>query len=122
MFVSSTDGALYDTRRKDWAAYFPLRPNYSLNHADIETVEDLKATLRAGPYTGLGGYPLYFIAADGAVLSFDTVRKHFAVVASSVRDNDCTGGWRVVACDVNWEDTELICEHSGKRIESAYGN
>jgi hypothetical protein len=29
-------------------------------------------------------------------------------------------GWRVVACDTNWEDGELYCDHSGERIESAY--
>lgn len=30
-------------------------------------------------------------------------------------------GWRVAGCAVNWEDTELRCDHSGERIPAAYG-
>ena len=28
--------------------------------------------------------------------------------------------WIVVAQEINWEDGNLICDHSNKRIESAY--
>lgn len=122
MFASSTDGALYDTRRADWAAHFPLRRNYCLNHADIKTVAELKATLRAGPYAWPGGYPVYFVTADGAALAFETVREEFACIVSAIRNDDNSGGWRVVDCEVNWEDTDLICAHSGKKIDSAYGD
>jgi hypothetical protein len=34
--------------------------------------------------------------------------------------NKVNDGWRVVACDTNWEDASLYCDHSGERIESAY--
>jgi hypothetical protein len=28
--------------------------------------------------------------------------------------------WYIIAAHVNWENTELVCEHTGKPIESAY--
>ena len=30
-------------------------------------------------------------------------------------------GWRVIACEVNWEDENLCDDHTGEKIESAYG-
>lgn len=114
------EGSLYDTRRSDWSAR-PVRENYSRHHRDIRTVADLKATLRAGAYAWPGGYPLYFITSDGDALSFETVREEFPRIATAIRDSD-RNGWRVVGCDVNWEDAELLCTHSSRRIESAYGD
>lgn len=84
----------------------------------ITTTKQLKAALRTGPYAWPGGYPLYFIASDGAALSFQAVRDNFRSVLWSIR-NKANDGWRVTAIDVNWED--ICCEHTGERIPSAYG-
>jgi hypothetical protein len=119
-FVSSADGALHDTRKPGWHAK-PLRENYSLTHREIKTVADLKATLRAGPYAWPGLYPLYFITSDSAALSFESARNEFRWIAQAIQEKDTRSGWCIVGCDVNWEDAELLCDHSGKRIESAYG-
>ena len=81
---------------------------------------DLKNALRAGPYAWPGGYPCYFITSDGAALSFDAVRQEIRQVIWSMR-HGVNDGWRVVAVDVNWEDPDLTCEHTGKPIPSAYG-
>lgn len=121
LFVSSTDGALYDTRQANWSASPPLRATYSRHCHEINTTAELKACLRAGRYTGLGGYPLYFITADGAALSFEAVRQELRQILQAIADNDTRGGWRVVDIDINYEDNELFCDHTGKRIESAYG-
>lgn len=43
------------------------------------------------PFAWPGGYPRYFVTNDGA------------------------------ACDINWENPDLYCDHSGKPIPSAYG-
>ena len=85
----------------------------------IKTVRDLKATLRNGEFAWPGGYPMFLITSDGAALSFKSAREEFRNIAHSVihKQND---GWRVVACDINWEDGDLICAHSNERIESAY--
>ncbi len=91
-----------------------------MSGSHIKTVADLKDAIRNGPWAWPGGYPIYFITDDGAALSFQTVKKEFRRIASSVKNKD-NDGWRVVAADINWEDTELYDDHTGKKIESAYG-
>ena len=98
-----------------------LRENYCLTHREISTVADLKATIRAGQYAWPGGYPMFFITSDGAALSFDAVEQEFSQVAYAVRHKS-NDGWRVVGCDINYEDTDLVCVHTGEPIESAYGD
>jgi hypothetical protein len=80
---------------------------------------DLKNALRSGPFAWPGGYPLYFITDDGAALSFNAVRENLRSVLWSIR-NGVNDGWRVVGCDVNWEDASLYFDHTGARIPSAY--
>lgn len=83
------------------------------------TTHGVKAALRQGPFAWPGGYPCFFITSDGATLSFEAVRENFRSVIYSIRHRS-NDGWRVVAVDVNWEDPDLYCDHTGKRIESAY--
>ena len=86
---------------------------------DIETLADLESVLKDGPYAWPGGYPLYFVTKDGGVLSFKAVEENRTEVDSAIReDNDRQ--WRVVACYINWEDSDLVCDHTNERIESAY--
>lgn len=120
LFVSSADGALYDTRAKDWNKLAPLRANFQRTHSRIKSVADYKATLRNGAFAWPGGYPLYLICSDGAALCFACGRKGFRNIAESIaaRSDD---GWRVVACDINYEDSDLTCDHCNKSIDSAYG-
>lgn len=80
---------------------------------------DLKNALRAGPYAWPGGYPCYFITSDGCALSFEAVRYEFRQVLWSIRHN-VNDGWNLEGLAINWEDPELYCEHTGKRIQSAY--
>lgn len=119
LFVSSSDGALYDTRVPSWSSLPPLRANYSRGTREIGSAADLKAALRNGEFAWPGGYPLYFIASDGEALSFDSVREELRNVIDAIQSQD-NSGWRVVACDINYEDGELFCAHSGERIPSAY--
>lgn len=99
----------------------PLRKRWKYQFSKITTVAELKATLRAGSNTWPGCYPLYFITSDGCALSFESVLKNLAACFWSIRHKS-NDGWRIVARDVNWEDSSLRCEQSGKPIESAYGN
>lgn len=114
--VSESDGALYDTRAENWSAK-PLRANYARHHRTIETVSDMKATLRAGAYTFPGCYELFFITSDGAGLCFDCAREKFALIADSIR-NDIRDGWRVIACDIaeNYDESPLYCDHCSRQI------
>lgn len=118
LFVSSVDGALFDTRVESWAAH-PLRAVYKRTFREIDTSHQLRATLRNGAYAWPGGYPMYFIASDGEALSFEAVQAEYFQCAYSMRHR-INDGWRIVGCDINWEDAELTCAHTGKRIPSAY--
>lgn len=119
--VSDSDGSLYDTRVDGWSYKPPLRPIYSRGFGEIRNCHELKAALRHGPHAWPGCYPLYFIASDGEALSFEAVKANLRSIMDSIQ-NDIRDGWRVVACDVNWEDSELYCAHTNKRIPSAYGD
>lgn len=125
LFVSSTDGALHDTRKANWHTLPPLRPNYERHHRTIESAADFKATIRAGRGVWPGGYELAFITSDGALLCFDCARKHARHVLDSVRSKS-SDGWRVVAttyeaCDVESTkecDEDLIshCDQCNKEF------
>jgi hypothetical protein len=85
------------------------------------TTKDLKKQLRSGQYAWPGGYQLYFITDDGAALSFEAVRDNLRLVFDSMRKK-INDGWRVTGCQVNWEDENLLCSHTGKQIPCAYGD
>ena len=120
LFVSSDDGSLYDTRVPQWHTLPPLRADYRRTFSSIKTVARFKATLRNGAYAWPGGYPMFLLTWDGAALCYDCSRVERRNIYSAIADKR-DDGWRVVACDVNWEDNDLHCDHCGKQIESAYG-
>ena len=126
LFVSSCDGALHDTRVPNWSAQRPLREVYQRSFPTIETVAQFKATLRNGAYAWPGGYPLYFVCSDGAALCFKCARQEARNVIDDIQDDRRGNGrhtysWRVVGCEINYEEHDLTCDHCSKRIESAYG-
>lgn len=87
----------------------------------IENIKHFNEVLDNGPYAWPGGYPIYFICADGAALSFEAALENADLIRDAIAEKDNTSGWRVVACDINWEDEDLICAHTGKQIAPAYG-
>jgi len=88
---------------------------------EINTVADLDEALKRGQYAWPGGYQCYFITSDGGALSFKTVEEEYDQISESVRDQ-LSDGWNVTAVDVNWEDDDLVDDHSGESIPSAYGD
>jgi len=98
---------------------FNLHTQKPIQKMKTYTTQDLKKQLRAGEFAWPGGYPLYFVTDDGAALSFDAVRENIRSVLWSMR-HGVNDGWRVIGCDVNWEDPSLYCDHTGVRIPSAY--
>ena len=120
LFVSSTDGALYDTRKPEWHKHAPLRKDYCRTFETIRNSRDLRATIRNGGYAWPGRYPLVFLCSDGECLSFKTAREEYRNITRAIRDKD-NSGWRIVGCFIHWEGGPLIDAHSGEMIESAYG-
>ncbi len=111
---------VYDNPEKPLSGRL-LRKNYSRHHRAIDSVADLKATLREGSSTALGGYPLYLVTSDGATICFDCGRSEFHNIAGSIRHH-YGDGWRVESCVVNYEETDLRCNHCGEPIPSACGD
>ena len=86
---------------------------------EINNTNDLHKAVSNGPYMWPGGYPLYFLADDGEALSYSAVVQNYIEVKDSVR-RAINDGWRVIGMDVNWEDPNLYCAHTGNKIEPAY--
>ncbi len=83
------------------------------------TLQEIKAQLRDGPYAWPGGYPKFFLMADGEALSFAAARKRWTEIVWSHLHNT-RDSWFVDAVDVNWEDDNLYCADTGEKIEAAY--
>jgi hypothetical protein len=86
----------------------------------IKTIADFRAAMRHGQYAWPGGYPCFFITSDGAALSFEAAKQERRMILESLALG-LNDGWNIIAMDINWEDSFLHCEHTGKPIESAYG-
>jgi hypothetical protein len=82
------------------------------------SIDELNSALRNGPYAWPGGYPIYFIMADGEAISFKSAEEHADLMRAAI--NGEYGCWLPAVADINWEDADLYCAHSGERIESAY--
>lgn len=86
-----------------------------------ENWQHIKQALR-DTYAWPGGYPLYIVMNDGEAMSIEAARKNYKNLCRAYVTKDNRSGWYAFAPDINWEDTELYCCDSGKRIESAYGD
>jgi hypothetical protein len=62
-----------------------------------------------------GGYPIYFLTADGEPLCPHCVEANRQEIEAAM------DGWEVVGSDIHWEGEPLICAHCYVEIESAYG-
>ena len=71
------------------------------------------------PYAWPGGYPTYFVTSDGVALCHKCAIEQGKLITAAIRDRD-NSGWRVVAQDINYEDSSLYCDHCSERVESAY--
>ena len=86
----------------------------------IKTMADFRRAMRHGPYAWPGGYPCYFIMGDGEAISFAAAKANRREIVTAIAYDDTRSESYPVALDVNWENAELFCAHSGERIESAY--
>ncbi len=92
-----------------------------LNQMQITSINEFRAAIRNGAYAWPGGYPCFFIMSDGGALSFAAAKAERRQLLEALRDND-NSGWRPVALEINWEDSDLVCDHTGAKIESAYAD
>lgn len=96
-----------------------------MNKLDRISLREILEHLSNGPYAWPGGYPLFFVTEDGDAMSFEAVQENIELVARATISREmhhAWHGWRVEAVDINWEDGDLYCCHTGKRIPSAYAD
>lgn len=86
----------------------------------INSISDFRRAVRNGPYAWPGGYPCYWIMSDGAACAFDVAKSERRNMLQALAWRD-DSGWRPIALDINWEDSDLICAHTDAPIPSAYG-
>jgi len=72
--------------------------------------------LSAEPYAWPGGYPLFAITSDGAALCNKCCSTERELIGTTTGSD----GWCVIALEINYEDTNLYCDHCSNQIESAY--
>jgi len=72
--------------------------------------------LSRSPFAWPGGYPLVAVTNDGACLC----HRCTGWERESIGTTTGTDGWTIVGLQVNWEDSQLLCNHWGTRIEAAY--
>ncbi len=88
----------------------------------IKSVGDFRKAIRSGPYAWPGGYPIYFVTADGEALSFSAAKAEKRNILEALASKDINSSWMICGADINWESNDLFCGHTGKQIESAYGD
>lgn len=71
-------------------------------------------------YVWPGGYPMAIVCNDGGVLCCDCAKKEYRQIAHDTVKGWKTG-WDVIGAEINYEDSDLYCDHCSKQIESAYG-
>lgn len=86
----------------------------------INNVEDLNEAYEQKSHTSVGGYPLYFVMADGESLCVRCAVAKKPLIEEAVRDQDKNSTWLTCGIEVNWKDPALFCAHCNERIESAY--
>lgn len=87
----------------------------------INSISDFRKAMRHGPYAWPDGYPCYFVMEDGGAFHFDTAKAERRRILEALRDK-VGDGWAPIALEINYEDDELYCDHTGKKIEAAYDN
>jgi len=92
---------------------------------NIRNKTELLNAIDNGPYVWPGGYPLYFIAADGTSLSFKAVKENLSICLEQYEDIAKYGTpsdpeWHIVTIEINYENNDLFCSHTNEKIECAY--
>jgi hypothetical protein len=63
----------------------------------------------------------FVVMHDGEALSLAAARENWPQICWATITRDGSSGWRAEAVDVNWEDPNLLCAHTGEPIPATYG-
>lgn len=83
---------------------------------------ELKNFIRSGGWAWPGGYPCALLMRDGESIDSQSARENYRLIREAMRSNDRRSDWFPEAVFVHWEGESIVCAHSGRLIESAYGS
>jgi hypothetical protein len=93
-----------------------VRKDVARHYRQIDSINKLKSCLRAGEYTSVGMYRLFFITSDGACLSFSSVLDNLQSIYYSMM-NDINDGWKIIGLSSVAEcEDEVYCDHSNELL------
>lgn len=78
--------------------------------------ENLQAFIRSNGWTWPGGYPCALLMSDGEVIDARAARENYRLIRRADSKD-----WTPCEVFIHWEGEPLFCAHSGRAIESAYG-
>ena len=94
----------------------PVRRDVAKHYREIDSINKLKACLRAGEYTFPGSYRLFFITEDGSCLSFSAVLDNLHEIYYSMM-REMKDGWGIVGLGcVNEADEDIYCDHTNELL------
>lgn len=79
-------------------------PDFTFSHLEYEA------------YAWPGGYEIFYLVKDGGVLCHQCANRELERTLDPDDDQ-----FHIVASDINYEDSDLFCDHCNRRIEPAYG-
>jgi hypothetical protein len=86
---------------------------------------ELKQFIRSNGFAWPGGYPCALMMADSEVIDAQSAKENFKSILRAWREGKAKNWpdkqWQPVCVFIHWEGEPLICSHSGRFIESAYG-
>jgi hypothetical protein len=93
-----------------------VRKDVARHYRTIDSINKLKACLRAGEYTFPGCYRLFFITEDGSCLSFSAVLDNLQEIYYSMM-HEMKDGWGIVGLGcVNESDEDIYCDHTSELL------
>lgn len=84
------------------------------------TVKALQSFIRSGGYAWPGGYPCAMLMRDGECIDAQSARENYRQIRANMRDST-SRDWTPEDVFIHWEGAPIVCAHSGREIESAYG-
>ncbi len=78
--------------------------------------DTLQVFIRSNGFAWPGGYPCALLMRDGEVIDARAARENYRLIR-----RETSSDWTAVEVFIHWEGEPLFCAHSGRAIESAYG-
>jgi hypothetical protein len=86
--------------------------------------DTLQAFIRSNGFAWPGGYPCALLMRDGEVIDAIAARENYRQIRQAQKNERAwwvDSQWTPVDVFIHWEGEPLVCAHSGRAIESAYG-